>query len=209
MKNSKDVYHYVIISVLLFVSISLFYFYLYGAEITGRATTATQVGNLTLGVQTLIACTWPSIVFNVSFGANLDPGTNDINATRNWNHPNSSFSGVPVQDIHNGTSYNITVDTLSNVQTNVTIRGLHFLSGANIIGIGNVTWAGNSTRANGTNMVPSQSNILSLTLNATVPVGELIAAGSTAWYRLWIDIPSGQAVGTYSGNYTQQCAQGV
>ncbi len=191
--------------------LSFSFFVLYGflpqLSVTGLATTATQVGNLTVGVQTFIACTWANNDFNISFGDNINPGTNDYNASHNFDYPNTSLGSA--QDLNNGTSYNISIDSTTNVQTNVTIKGLHFLSGANIIGIGNVTWAGNTTRANGTNMLPSTSNILSLSYNATVPVGSLLNAGGTAWFRFWLDVPAGATAGQYSGNFTQQCSQGV
>ena len=195
---------------LLTLSLMIFLVYrlLPELSITGFATTASQIGNLTVGVQTLVACTWPNAVFNVTFGDNQDPGVSDVNATRNWDY-NLSWYGQP-NFVHtmNWTSYNVTVDSTTNVQTNVTMRGRHFLSGANIIGVTNVTWWSNQTRGNGTNFGVSNSINLTDTFNTGYPVGGLLTGGGSAWWRFWLDIPSSQTAGQYVGNFTQQCAQG-
>lgn len=172
------------------------YFLFSDAEITGRATTDSQVGNLSASIQTLIACTWSDVSLSVSFGSNLDPGTNDLNATNNTNNNAGA---------DNNTYYNVTVDTLSNQIANITIRGDHLISGANTIGVGNVSWASNSTAANGTNMVAASSNELLIAYDDTNQVAGDEAIGSTVYYRLWLDVPSGQVAGTYAGNYTMQC----
>lgn len=214
MGKKKRVFNYNILIVLLLM-FSLGFFYLYGLlpdlSITGYQT-ANQVGNLTVGVATLVACTWPNAVFNISFGDSQNPGTT-VNATRNFDNPNISFAGVPPKDLFNGTSYNVTIAATTNVPTNITMRGRHLVSGANVIGVTNVTWASNVTRSNGTNMLPvgsTLSNAINLTdtLNTGFPVGGLLNAGSSAWWRFWLDIPAGQTAGQYVGNFTQQCAQG-
>jgi hypothetical protein len=164
-----------------------------GVGMTGFATA--QVGNLTASVATYISCTWSDEALAVSFGSNLNPGTNDINATNN-------YAGVG-----NGTSYNVTVDTLSNVKANVTVKGADLISGVNAIAVGNVTWQSNSTAANGTNMVPTGSIALTTAYDTTNKIASNLAIGSTSHYRYWIDIPSGQVAGSYVGNYTMQCQQ--
>lgn len=164
-----------------------------GRGITGFATS--QVGNLSAGVGTFISCTWSNEALAVSFGTSLNPGTNNINATNNYNGTN----------VH--TLYNVTVDTLSNVNVNITMKGNHLISGANTIGVTNVTWHSNTTSPNSTDMIESNSIVLTDAYNTANPIAGNEAIGSTVWFRLWLDVPSGQIAGTYTGNFTQQCQQ--
>jgi hypothetical protein len=165
------------------------------SNITGFATS--QVGNLSAGVATYLSCTWSNDALQISFGSNLNPGTFDINATQNYN----------VTAPNNITFYNVTVDTFSNVAANITVKGENLVSGANTIGVTNLTWASNATAANGTNMVPGNSIVLNTSYNLATPVGANRPTGSTTHYRFWLDIPNGTVSGSYTGNYTMQCAQ--
>ncbi len=165
-------------------------------EMTGHAVTDSQLGNLTVAVQTSIACTWSDSTLNVSFGSSLDPGTVGGNATGNYNMspPNPT----------NGTMYNVTVDVLSTSAADITITGEDLVYSGNILKIGNVSYAVNST--NFTSIYMNYSESINITTSAVdMIVNE--AVGSTAWYRLWIDIPAGVVAGSYIGNYTLQCEQ--
>lgn len=166
-----------------------------GSTVTGFATS--QVGNFSAGVATYLSCTWSDSALGVSFGSNLNPGTNDINSTGNYN---ASYSG-------NWTMYNVTVDSLSNVAANITIRGESLVSGSNIIGVTNITWASNTTAGNGSNLAPTGSIVLNQTYNEVNKISSGETVGSSVWYRFWVDIPSGAVAGSYSGNYTMQCSQ--
>jgi len=189
---------------LLFIAIILVLgIYLYGinkAEITGLATS--QLGNMTAIITTLVSCTWSDQALNISFGSNLNPGTNDYNGSRNY--AETILTGNPTG---NWTSYNITVDTFSNKQANITIKGDHFRAGTNVIYISNATWFSNTTMGNGTNMIPTSSNLLytDYDKNTTKYVAVSEPIGSSVWYRFWLDIPGQQLAGTYVGNYTMQC----
>ena len=185
----------------------MYYTYSYGSNaaqlnfgnnndlITGAATS--QVGNFTAAVQTYISCTWSDSSLNVSFGSSLNPNTNDINASLNY-----------VVAAANITWYNVTVDTLSNVVGNITVQGADFISGANRLGITNITWASNTTNSSGVNMQASSSTVLTTSYDIANVVALNEPIGSTAWFRFWLDVPSGQLSGTYNGNYTMQCQQG-
>jgi hypothetical protein len=163
-------------------------------NITGFATSS--LGNLSAGVATFISCSWSNSALTVSFGSSINPGSNYTNASANYNNVGA------------GTHYNVTVDSLSNVIVNISMRGEDFISGSNKIAIGNVTWASNTTDVNGTNMV-STGNITALSgaFNLTTYVAFNEPIGSTAWYRFWINIPATALAGSYLGNYTQQCLQ--
>jgi hypothetical protein len=182
----------IIIVVLVLVIISL---YLKSQGITGNAVTDSQVGNLSASIQTYVACTWSDEAMNISFGTNLDPGTNDINATKNFN------------DSEAVSLYNVTVSTLSNVNVDVTIKGADLESGANVIDVANVTWQSNNTSPNGTNMIASGSHPLGTTYDVVNKLADGLGEGNTAHFGLWLDVPDGQISGNYIGNFTQQCAE--
>lgn len=188
----------VLVFALLIVSLLLLYFTPSllpeeGNAITGFA--ASQVGNLSVGVATYIACTWSNPALTVSFGSSLNPGTNDTNASNNY------------AGLFGATFYNVTVDTLSNVQANITMKGEDFISGANKIAISNVSWTSNSSydNDNGSNMKIASAVALTNIFNNNTPIAAYEPIGSTAWFRFWIDVPASTVAGTYLGNYTQQC----
>lgn len=158
-------------------------------DFTGYATTDAQTGNLTVGVQTYMACTWSNPAITVDFGSSLDPGTNDINASAN--------------NMGADTGYNITVSALSTASADITISGNDLIDGANIILVENVTYQ-TGTTASDAAMVPSGS----ASINETAM--EMFinkAPGTVNHYRMWIDIPSEVVAGSYQGNYTLTCAQ--
>lgn len=197
-KNIKKKRLYKHLIILLFVmGFSLFLFKYYNVSpplsITGMA--ASQIGNLSASVSTFISCTWSNQALQISFGNSLTPGINDINATQN-------YGGVG-----NGTLYNVTVDTLSNVNANITIKGTDLTFGINIIGVSNVSWISNTTMSNASNMIASNSIELTSSFNTVNQIASNEPIGSTVWYRFWLDVPTGQIAGTYTGNYTQQCQQ--
>jgi hypothetical protein len=105
-----------------------------------------------------------------------------------------------------GTAYNVSSSLLSNVNVDVTIKGADLVSGANKIGVGNVTWASSST-ANDAGMIPASSISLSTDYDIGNKLATNLAGGEASHFRFWIDIPSGQVAGNYVGNFTQLCAQ--
>src|SRR3989338_7644886 len=107
--------------------------------ITGLATSASQRGNFSATISTYVACTWSNAALDVSFGTSLDPSSTDINGTGNY-----EFTSGPTT---NGTMYNLTVDTLTNVPVNVQMLGSDLTSGSNTITVGNITWSSSSTSA--------------------------------------------------------------
>ncbi len=167
------------------------------SPLTGHATS--QIGNLSAGVATYLSCVWSDAALSVSFGSNLNPGTLDINATGNYN---VTYPG-------NGTMYNITVDTISNVAANITIKGENFVSGSNVIGVTNITWASNTTAMNGSNFAGSNGIVLNTSFNDNTKLAIAEPVGSTVWFRFWLDVPNATTAGSYTGNYTQQCSQAI
>lgn len=162
-------------------------------DITGYATSDSQVGNLSASIQTYMACTWSDETLDVSFGSLLNPGTNDVNATQN-------YAGTD-----GGTLYNVSVDALSTANADILIKGNSMVDGANEIGVGNITWASSTTSASdNASMNPASST--SLTVSDTT-LATSISPESNAHYRFWLDIPIGTVAGNYIGNYTITCQE--
>lgn len=193
MKNKTK--YFFVFSILFFVFLFgfLFNYFSDNSKISGYATTDSQVGNLSVGVETYMACTWSDDALNVSFGESLDPGTNDINATENYG-------------LVNGTKYNVTVSALSTDNADVTISGNDLVDGANNIAIGNVTWVSNTTSSDGANMVPGSSTSITGS-PVDIATGVSSDGSGVVHYRFWLDLPSGAVAGTYVGNYTLTCEQ--
>ncbi|MBS3125502.1 hypothetical protein J4211_04620 [Candidatus Woesearchaeota archaeon] len=160
--------------------------------LTGSA--IVQVANFTVGVDTFLACVWSSSSLNISFGTDLSPGVAFYNASDNYG-------------VGNATGYNVTVDQISNINVNVTVKGEPLISGTNSIGIGNVTWQSNVSDANGSNLVQGGSIPLTSSFNVVNPVASALAPAGVVHFRVWMSVPGGQVAGSYAGNYTMQCVQ--
>ncbi len=202
MKKEVGTHHIITLGIATIVLLSAVSFMFFSARehptpLTGYATS--QVGNFSASVATYLACTWSNSALSVGFGSNLNPGDVDINATGNYN---ATYSG-------NWTMYNVTIDSISNVVANITIKGENFVAGSSVIGITNISWASNTTSGNGTNLAPGSAIVLNSSFNDQDKVASGEAVGSTVWFRFWFDVPNGTTAGSYTGNYTQQCSQGV
>src|SRR3989338_4642820 len=127
-----------------------------------------QTGNFTAYVISGVACTFSNDALNITFGDSIEAGS-AYNATKNF-VGNRDYS-----------YYNVTADSANTVDMNITIRGLHFLSGNKVVGIGNVSWSSNTTDANSTNMKFPGTATISISYDTTNPVTSNAAAGSTAW----------------------------
>lgn len=184
----------VVVVVVLLLAVGVFFYYNFqeGTSVTGRV--ASQIGNLTASVDTYISCTWSNAALQVGFGTGLAQGS-AINATGN---------NISTGD---GTMYNVSVDTLTNVNVNVTIRGNNLTSGSNVIEVSNVTWASNITDNNGTNMIVGNGIPLAESYDTANPLISNAAANSVVYYRFWLNVPTSQVAGAYVGNYTQLCAE--
>jgi hypothetical protein len=132
----------------------------------------------------------------ISFGT-LSPDTSDNNATDNDNR-DICGSGC----VYNGnTSMNITRDPDSNVNIQICITSNDSLrDGSNYIGNANYTNASILvTDFNSAASAPALPGV-ALTTNQYVLANSstLTAAGEQLAFRFWLDVPAGQAPGTYS-----------
>jgi len=183
----KSIYY---ISIGIFIALIIFIFSS-GSDLTGHATSDSQVGNLSAGVQTYMACVWSSPTLNIDFGNSLNPGTSDINGTDNY-------------IMSPGTGYNVTVSGISTSNANITILGNDLVDGANVIGVGNITWQASTTSNIDAALVPTGSNPIT---GAVVDIATNIAPSSATYYRFWMDVPSDSVAGNYVGNYTIECKE--
>lgn len=188
MVEERKFYIFAVLVLAVSLSITLIF---NNNSLTGYATSDSQVGNLSASVQTYMACTWSDSTLNVDFGSLLNPGTSDIEATQN-------------DILAPGTGYNVTVSPISTSEANITILGNDLIDGANIIGIGNVTYAVSSTDANDAAMIAANS--VSITTEA-VNIDSGVSPGTTEHHRFWLDIPTGVVAGNYVGNYTIECTE--
>ena len=192
-------------------------------KVTGAATSS--VGNFTAYVVSGIACTWSNAALNVTFGYGPAPSLSQgavYNASKNFE---GYIGGAQIGTGVNWTLYNVTADSTNTDSVNITISGRHPQAGANILGIGNITWMSNQTNGNGSNgdfvgqnfsydAVANGFKGFNLTLETDGDpqlatrlrnFSNQLAAGSTVYYRFWLRVPGNQIQGTYVGNYTQTC----
>ncbi len=172
---------------ILFILLGLLGFFI-GRETKLTGLQVNNVGNLTVNVVSAVAFTMSDAAQNMSFGTSLDPGRAD-NASQN------------VVGLDNVSFYNITNDATSTTPANISIRGSDFISGANRVGIGNVSWASNTTVGNASNMV-YPGTAISTNFDTTNRIAAELPIGSTVWYRMWLAIPSTTGAGTFTGNFT-------
>ncbi len=162
-----------IIAMLVLVS---FGYLLLGANVSAD----TRPSNVT--VSAYVSISLSTNMSSIEFG-NVNPNTNDNPADHN-----SDGAG-------GGTSYWVTIGADSNVNADLCIRDNWALntSGGDVIGNGNYTWDNDTVSTNPA--LPGTA--MSTTLTSA---GNNIAPGSQHYYRFWLDIPSGQAAGTYNNS---------
>ncbi len=179
------------IIVLIFGSVFLFSIIMFmtqGIRMTGYATTSTTVSNVTISTFFAIAMS-TNLSDGIRFG-NLTtlPVTNQ-NATHNFDGTNTTMSG-------NGTSMWVNVSTDSNTAVDFCLKADDNLrtSGGDVLTLANESYHNSSV----TNLTqPDMGSEIAFT-SSYVKAGPNVAAGSQHYYRFWLDVPAGQASGTYN-----------
>jgi hypothetical protein len=146
--------------------------------------TINRTSNVTVAGYVAIALSTNWTLDNIQFGT-LDPATNDNNAT----HNNDSTGG--------NSSYWVEVSTDSNLDPYICLRDDWALNstGGDVIGNGNFTW--NTTLSGG----PTEPILAGIAMNTTdvdAWGGNTVPRGQNLTFRFWLDIPLGQAFGTYN-----------
>jgi len=138
--------------------------------------------------KTSITCTWSARgagIVNASRAVDAVPGV--------WKYISITLFGYPVNfgNFDPGTSenpapnngnYKIRVDPETNVNVNVYQKGNDYVSGSNVLGIGNMTWYNSSV----------SSSSIPVTKNYSI-VATNVASGTNISMYYWIDIPQVKA----------------
>ena len=175
-------YYRVILVIVLIISLLLLGFESIGA-LTGKATVSTpsEVSVISFIAMTFSTDLQDGIVFEE---INFLPAEN-VSADKNYNSTNE-------------TEYYVLVSSNSNSEMDLCIRAGGDLLNPSLdaIGIGNETYS-HSLLSNVS--LPSLSEDTSLTLSY-VPSGNNIPLGGKNNLRFWLDVPAGQAPGTYNNS---------
>jgi hypothetical protein len=177
-------------TILIWLSVGVFVFSIImlvsGIFSTGYATSASTSSNVTISTYYSINAS-SNLSTGILFGTVTSAAVTDLNATGNYG--GSSL-----------TQYNITVsaDSNTNVSFNISANAGLTSSGGDVIGLGNETYANHTTNSAALPAVGSQ---VALT-TGQVTAGSNIGIGSANQYRFWLDIPAGQATGSYNNTIT-------
>lgn len=169
-----------------FVMLFLFSFFMLGIQnsrMTGFVTSGTTTSNVTITSYLSISMS-SNLSDGVLYGSVSSLPATNINASHNYDSTSS------------GSSMYITVSADSNTNVDFCIKANDDLKdvGADVLGLGNETYA-NSTTTDLTS--PSLASKVALT-TGYVKAGTNVAKSSSNYYRFWLDIPASQAPGTYN-----------
>lgn len=179
----KNVYRTILITVLV-LSLGMLFFE-NASAITGQATEGLTSSEVT--IQTYLAMQMSSnLTAGIIFGNVAVLPMNNVNATENYNGTSSS------------TLYFINVSSDSNTAVDFCLKanGGMFNPGLDEIGLGNETFSTNTTTSNAS--LPSLTETAMTT--SFVKNANNIPVGGVNYYRFWLDIPAGQATGTYNNS---------
>lgn len=172
-----------VLIVILVVSVSFLVLQNVGG-LTGHATEGSTYSNVT--IQKYLAINFGNDLANGIYFGNVAtlPATN-INATHNYDGPS------------NATNYYLNVSTDSNTAVDFCIKANTGLTSAaaDVIGLGNETYATNYTNSNMTTPPLSAQVPMNTTyIKAATDVG----IGNSSYWRFWLNIPASQASGDYN-----------
>ncbi len=170
--------------------------------VTGAATTATTTSTAVISAYLSISAT-TNLSGGVDFGTIGTLPSSNVNASANLNSSNLSM-------------YGITVSSDSNVNVDFCIKSDKFNTTANDeIPLSNYTYTYNATNSfNASNQTSNtypnypgtgggETAISTSYAKTVLNVGQ----NSTAWYRFFLDVPAGQAAGTYTSTLTFEGVQ--
>jgi len=124
----------------------------------------------------------------IRFGS-LDPGTNNNNATANYNSSSNTLFDIEITDSNVNIDFCISADDLNT-------------SGGDVIELGNYTW--NDSSVNNITF-PDYSVKSAMTATGSGATGSTnLSNGTTNYYRFWLTIPNSQAPGTYNNTISME-----
>jgi hypothetical protein len=177
-------------TILIWLSVGVFVFSIImlvsGIFSTGYATSASTSSNVTISTYYSISAS-PNLSAGILFGSVTSTAATDLNATGNYG--GSSL-----------TQYNVTVsaDSNTNVSFNISANAALTSSGGDVIALGNQSYANHTTNSA---LLPDVASQVALT-TGQVNSGNNIGVGNADYYRFWLDIPAGQATGSYNNTIT-------
>jgi len=151
-------------------------------RVTGYAV-STTVSNVTISSYVSM-----SLSTNLSSGILFGTVSNLPAVYANASHNYDGGSSMSTMFVNISTDSNSAVDLCTKANANMQDAG------TDTIGIANETYA-NSTTSDTSS--PAIANNVSFT-TSYVSAGKAVARGSQQYYRVWISIPVGQAMGTYN-----------
>ena len=184
MKRKLSTYNIILIVVIV-LSLGLI-FVENASAITGHSITQDTFSNVTISAY--YAVDWST---NLTTGIIFEPiytlPVSDDNATGNWVNPPTD----------NSSDYWANVSDDGNLEVNFCLRANGAMQNGvgDSIGLGNESYAGNVTSSNFTS--PSVDDEISFT-TSYVEATSNIYPGNVTYWRFWLDVPVGQAVGDYS-----------
>lgn len=171
----------IVLTVLLVVSLGLLV--VDNLRATGQVTEGTTLSNVTIAKYLSIAFS-PNLAGGIDFGDVAALPATDVNGSHNYDGGSSA------------TTYSILVSADGNTAVDFCISGSGDLttSGADILALGNESYAATSTSDS---VTPALGSEVSLTTGYVKGV-TTIATDSSAYWRFWLDIPAAQATGSYN-----------
>lgn len=174
-------YALVLFALLFIFSISMLF--LGPSQVTGYATSSTT-SNVTISGYVSISMS-TNLSLGILYGSITALPATNVNSTHNYDGSGSASSMY----MNVSTNSNSAVDFCVNANSNM------IDSGGDVLNVGNETYA-NSTASTDTTS-PAITNNVTLT-TSYVKAGANIGRGNSTFYRFWLGVPAGQAVGTYN-----------
>jgi len=163
------------------IAIGLASIFLLALTLVSAQQEQTTISNVTVNKYVAIGLS-TNLTEGILFGT-LDPGTNDNNATHNYDGSGG------------GTTYWVTISSDSNVNVDVCIKDnapLTKLGGTDTIPNSGYTW--NCSTSATEPALPGTA--ISTTYTKTDCTN--VAPGNNVYFRFWLDIPTAQAPGDYN-----------
>jgi len=152
---------------------------------TGAATTQTTQSRVAISYYYAITLS-TNLQAGIDFGNVTSLPANDLNATHDFDGANSTTTFW----VHESNDSNVNIDICHRAQ------GPLMTVGNDTIGLGNYTWSDSLTNTSNVPSGPPGTNTFNTTL--TKANNNNIAPNGNGFYRYWLDIPIGQAAGSYT-----------
>lgn len=153
--------------------------------VSGAATTQTTQSRVSISYYYAISLS-ANLGDGIDFGNITSLPANDLSATDNYNGANSTTTLWVLES----NDSNVNIDICHKAQ------GPLSTVGNDTIGLGNYTWSDSLTNTNSSPSGPPGTN--TFTTSFAKGNNNNIAPGGQGYYRYWLDIPVGQAAGTYT-----------